>query len=100
MLLLGVPLQRIAGDSCARNAWENTTLTSAWIRGHRTPSFPPAILLITDPWQLPRPSRDFQRQQLPVIPMAADPKLSPQQHNRPALRENAATLLYGLQGRM
>ena len=100
LLQLGVPLQRIAGDSCARTTWENATRTSAWIRGPSPPSIPPAILLITDPWQLPRASRAFQRQQLLVTPMAADPKLSPQQRNRLALRETAATLLYGLQGRM
>ena len=100
LLQLGVPPARIAGDSCARTTWENATLTSAWIRGHSTPSSPPAILLITDPWQLPRASRAFQRQQLPVTPMAVDPGLSPQQRNRLALRETAATLLYGLQGRM
>jgi uncharacterized SAM-binding protein YcdF (DUF218 family) len=76
-------------------------LTSAWIRGHSTPSSRPGILLITDPWQLPRASRAFQRQQLPVTPVAADPPgLSPQQRNRLALRETAGTLLYGLQWRM
>jgi uncharacterized SAM-binding protein YcdF (DUF218 family) len=100
LLQLGVPPQRIAGDSCARTTWESATRTSAWIRGHSSPFSPPAILLITDPWQLPRASRAFQRQQLLVTPMAADPGLSPQQRNRLALRETAATLLYGLQGRM
>ena len=100
LLQLGVPPARIAGDSCARTTWENATLTSAWIRGYSTPSSPPAILLITDPWQLPRASRAFQRQRLPVTPIAVDPGLSPQQRNRLALRETAATLLYGLQGRM
>lgn len=100
LLQLGVAPQRLAGDSCARTTWENATRTSAWIRGHSSPSSPPAILLITDPWQLPRASRAFQRQQLPVTPVAADPGLSPQQRNRLALRETAGTLLYGLQGRM
>ena len=100
LLQLGVAPERIAGDSCARTTWENATRTSAWIRGPSTPSSPPAILLITDPWQLPRASRAFQRQQLSVIPLAVDPGLSPQQRNRLALRETAATLLYGLQARM
>jgi uncharacterized SAM-binding protein YcdF (DUF218 family) len=100
LLQLGVPPERIAGDSCARTTWENATRTSAWIRGSSTHSSPPAILLITDPWQLPRASRAFLRQQLSVTPMAVDPGLSPQQRNRLAIRETAATLLYGLQGRM
>jgi uncharacterized SAM-binding protein YcdF (DUF218 family) len=100
LIQLGVPSQRIAGDSCARTTWENATLTSAWIREHITSSSPPSILLITDPWQLPRATRAFQRQQLLVIPVAADPGLLAQQRNRLALRETAATLLYALQGRM
>jgi uncharacterized SAM-binding protein YcdF (DUF218 family) len=86
LLQLGVPPERIAGDNCARITWENANR--------------PAILLITDPWQLPRASRAFQRQPLPVTPIPADPGLPPHQSNRLALRESAATLLDGLQGRM
>jgi len=44
------------------------------------------VLLITDPWQLPRASHAFAHQGLQVQPLA--------------LRETAATLLYRLQGRM
>jgi len=100
LLRLGVPPERIAGDSCARTTWENATRTSAWIRQHHPPASTPAIVLITDPWQLPRASRAFLHQQLAVFPVAADPGLPPDRRNRLALREAAATLLYGLQGRM
>jgi uncharacterized SAM-binding protein YcdF (DUF218 family) len=99
LLRLGVPPDRIAGDSCARTTWENASRTSAWIHGQH-PAGRPAILLITDPWQLPRASRAFRQQQLTVIPVPADPPLPPEQRNRLALRESAATLLYGLQGRI
>lgn len=98
LLSLGVPAERIAGDSCARTTWENATLTTAWIRQHIPANTP--VLLITDPWQLPRASRAFARQNLPVTPIAAEPNLSPHERNRLALRESAATLLYALQGRM
>ncbi|TVS02365.1 MAG: YdcF family protein [Cyanobium sp. PLM2.Bin73] len=100
LLDLGVAPERIAGDSCARTTWENATLTSAWIHDHSPFSATPAIVLITDPWQLPRASRAFQRQQLVVSAVATEPELPPDQRNRLALRETAATLLYGLQGRM
>lgn len=100
LLDLGVPPGSIAGDSCARTTWENATLTSAWIRKQHTLASAPAIVLITDPWQLPRASRAFQHQKVAVSPVAADPGLTPDQSNRIALREVFATLLYGLQGRM
>ena len=100
LLQLGVPPGRIAGDSCARTTWENATLTSAWIRGHYTLANRPAIVLITDAWQLPRASRAFLVQKLAVTPVASDPGLPPRERNRLALRESAATLLYRLQGRM
>ena len=100
LLQLGVPPERIAGDNCARTTWENASLTSPWIRAHHSDANRPAILLITDPWQLPRASRAFQRQQLPVTPIPADPDLPPHQSNRLALRQSAATVLDGLQGRM
>ncbi|MCT0208293.1 YdcF family protein [Synechococcus sp. CS-1332] len=100
LLQLGVPPERISGDSCARTTWENATLTNTWIRDHHTLANRPAIVLITDPWQLPRASRAFQLQKLTVTPVAADPGLSPRERNRLALRESAATLLYRLQGRM
>ena len=100
LLELGVPPGRISGDSCASTTWENASLTGAWIRQHTTASSLPAIVLITDPWQLPRASRAFERQQLTVFPVAAEPALLPAQRNRLALRESAATLLYGLQGRL
>ncbi|MCT0249264.1 MAG: YdcF family protein [Cyanobacteria bacterium] len=101
LLQLGVSPARIAGDSCARTTWENATITNAWIRDHTSRTAPtPPLLLITDPWQLPRASRAFQRQQLSVTPVAVDPRLPPRQQNRLALRETAATLLYAFQGRM
>jgi uncharacterized SAM-binding protein YcdF (DUF218 family) len=94
---MGIAPNRIAGDSCARTTWENATLTASWLRQHH-PGAP--VLLITDPWQLPRASRAFQRQGLQVQPIAAAPQMHPAQQNRLALRETVATLLYYLQGRM
>ena len=38
------------------------------------------MLLITDPWQLPRASRAFSRQGLQVQPLAAEPQLSAPVH--------------------
>ena len=74
----------MSGD--ARTTWENATRTAAWLRQHHPGASLPAVLLITDPWQLPRAARAFARQGLQVHPLA--------------LRESAATLLYRLQGRM
>jgi uncharacterized SAM-binding protein YcdF (DUF218 family) len=97
LVQLGVAPSRIAGDSCARTTWENATRTASWLRQHH-PGAP--VLLITDPWQLPRASRAFARQGLQVQPLAAEPPLSAAERNRLALREAAATLLYWLLGRM
>jgi uncharacterized SAM-binding protein YcdF (DUF218 family) len=94
---LPCPPPAFCGDACARTTWENTTRTSACLQQHH-PGAP--VLLITDPWQLPRASRAFQRQGLSVIPLAAEPSLAVAARNRLALREAAGTLLYGLQGRM
>ena len=92
----GVPSARIAGDSCARTTWENATRTADWLRHHH-PGSP--VLLITDPWQLPRATAVFRRQGLDVESIPADPELSPIERNRLALRETAGSLLYELQGR-
>jgi uncharacterized SAM-binding protein YcdF (DUF218 family) len=97
LLELGVAPALVAGDSCARTTWENATRTAAWLRQHH-PGAP--VLLITDPWQLPRATRAFARQGLQVHPLAAEPPLTAPERNRLALREAAATLLYRLQGRM
>jgi uncharacterized SAM-binding protein YcdF (DUF218 family) len=97
LLALGVQPALVAGDSCARTTWENATLTAAWLRQHH-PGAP--VLLITDPWQLPRATAAFRRQDLEVTSLAADPALEPAERNRLALRETAATLLYRLQGRL
>ena len=97
---LGVAPSRIAGDCCARTTWENATRTAAWLRQHHPGASLPAILLITDPWQLPRAAHAFARQVLQVQPLAAEPPLTAPERNRLALREAAATLLYRLQGRM
>ena len=78
--------RRIAGDSCVRTTWENATRTTAWLRQHHPGASLPAVLLITDPWQLPRASRAFSRQGLQVQPLD--------------LREAPGTVLYWLQGRM
>lgn len=94
---LGIAPNRIAGDSCARTTWENATLTASWLNKHH-PGAP--VLLITDPWQLPRASRAFQRQGLQVLPVSAAPKMNPAQQNSLAVRETAGTILYYLQGRM
>ena len=97
LVQLGIAPSRISGDSCARTTWENATLTAAWLGQHH-PGAP--VLLITDPWQLPRAAHAFARQGLQVQPLAAEPQLSATERNRLALRETAATLLYRLQGRM
>jgi uncharacterized SAM-binding protein YcdF (DUF218 family) len=100
LVQLGVAPSRIAGDSCARTTWENATRTAAWLRQHHPGASLPAILLITDPWQLPRAAHAFARQGLQVQPLAAEPPLTAPERNRLVLRETAATLLYRLQGRM
>ena len=46
LLRLGVPPERVAGDSCARTTWENATLTTLWLQSHH-PGAP--VLLISDP---------------------------------------------------
>ena len=91
----GVPSARIAGDSCARTTWENATRTADWLRHHH-PGSP--VLLITDPWQLPRATAAFRRQGLTLQPIPAEPGLTATQRNRLALRETAGSLLYILQG--
>jgi len=97
----GVPSALVAGDSCASTTWENATRTAAWLRAqHPASGSLPPVLLITDPWQLPRAAHAFINQGLTVQPIAATPHLSPHERNRLALRETAATLLYRLQGRM
>lgn len=93
----GAPAGRVAGDSCARTTWENATLTNAWLQVHH-PGAP--VLLITDPWQLPRAANAFAHQGLRVLPLAVSPRLSRHERNRLALRETAGTLLYRLLGRM
>jgi len=92
----GVPSDQIAGDSCARTTWENATRTAAWLRHHHPGA---SVVLITDPWQLPRASAVFRRQGLQVQPLPAEPSFSSGQRNRIALRETAGTVLYALQGR-
>jgi len=97
LLAFGVaPPPCFAGDRCARTTCENAIRTSSWLRQHH-PGDP--VLLITDPWQLPRASAAFRRQHLQVIPLSAIPAFPPAVCNRLALRETAATLLYRLQGR-
>lgn len=96
LLEFGVPADRVSGDSCARTTWENARRTTVWLRDHH-PGV--AVLLISDPWQLPRATAAFRRQGLTVIPLPVVPSLSSRSRNRFALRETAATLLYKLQGR-
>ena len=87
----------VAGDSCARTTWENALFTASWLKSHH-PGAP--VLLITDPWQLPRAAHAFAHQGLSVIPFAAPVQLSSHDRNRLALREAAGTLLYRFLGRM
>ena len=93
----GGPAEGVAGDSCARTTWENATRTNTWLQVHH-PGAP--VLLITDPWQLPRAAHAFAHQGLSVLPFAVSPRLSSHERNRLALRETAGTLLYRLLGRM
>lgn len=97
LLALGVNPARVAGDSCARTTWENATRTAAWLHQNH-PGAP--VLLITDPWQLPRAAHAFVHQGLTVQPLAAEPALSASARNRLALRETLALLLYRAQGRI
>lgn len=100
LVALGVSPANVAGDDCARTTWENATLTTAWLREQSPDGRLPGIILITDPWQLPRASLAFQRQGVAVIPMSASvDHLSAREQNRLALRETAALILYRLQGR-
>ncbi len=100
LVALGVPAAKVAGDDCARTTWENAILTTAWLRQLNPGSPLPAIILITDPWQLPRASLAFRKQGVAVRPLAAPvDHLSAGEQNRLALRETAALLLYRLQGR-
>ncbi|MEB3324333.1 MAG: YdcF family protein [Cyanobacteriota bacterium] len=97
LLSLGVNPELVSGDACARTTWENATLTAAWLQKHH-PGAP--VLLITDPWQLPRAAHAFSHQGLQVYPLAAEPSLSPTERNKLALRETVATMLYRVQGRI
>ena len=96
LVRLGVPADRVAGDSCVRTTWENAKRTATWMREHHPGA---DVLLITDPWQLARAARAFQRQGLRVASLAAEPLLSPSERNSLAIREAFATSLYRLQGR-
>ena len=93
----GAPAERVAGDSCARTTWENATRTTEWLQRNHPGA---AVLLITDPWQLPRAAHAFVRQGLKVFPFAVAPQFSGRTRNRLALRESAATVLYRFEGRM
>ena len=93
----GAPAERVAGDSCADTTWQNAILTTEWL--HRNHPEAP-VLLITDPWQLPRAAHAFANQGLSVLPLAVSPRLGCHERNRLALRETAGTLLYRLLGRM
>lgn len=97
LLRLGVPPERVAGDSCARTTWENATLTTLWLQSHHPGA---AVLLISDPWQLPRATAAFRRQGVVVEPISAEPLLNASRRNRLVLRETLGTVLYRLQGRM
>lgn len=70
----GVPLGLVACDLCARSTWENATLSNAWMDLHH-PGAP--VLMITDPWQLPRVAQAFFASQgLNVLPLAVSTLLS------------------------
>lgn len=97
LVQLGVPPALVFGDDCARTTWENATRTADWLRRHHPQA---AVMLISDPWHLPRASRAFQREGLRVIPLAAAPRLAARALNHLALRETAATLLYAVQQRV
>lgn len=97
LLKLGVPPESIAGDSCARTTWENATRTTQWLRSNHPRA---AVMLITDPWQLPRATAAFRRQGLVLVPISVEPALSASERNRLVLRETAGAFIYRLQGRM
>ena len=93
----GVPAGRVAGDSCARTTWENATRTNAWLLVHH-PGAP--VLLLNDPWQMPRAAHAFARQGLDVLPRSVSPRLRRNERNRLVLRGNPGMLLYRLLERM
>ena len=92
-----MPPELVAGDSCARTTWESVTLTTLWLQSHHPGA---AVLLISDPWQLPRATAAFRRQGVVVEPISAEPLLNASRRNRLVLRETLGTVLYRLQGRM
>ena len=73
----GVPSQLVSGDSCARTTCENATRTAAWLRQHHPGASLPAILLITDPGQLPRAARAFAARACRCTPSPPSPHSPP-----------------------
>ncbi|WP_413404205.1 MULTISPECIES: YdcF family protein [unclassified Synechococcus] len=59
------PAGLVARDSCALTTWENATLTKTWLQTNH-PGAP--VLLITDPWQLPRAAHAFAHQGFACCP--------------------------------
>lgn len=105
LVALGVPPERVAGDSCARTTFENAKTTVCWLRKTKgkkemTTGRPSAITLITDQWQLPRATLVFNHAGVDVKPVSAPVVISQKEKNRLALRETMAMILYRLQARI
>lgn len=95
LLDLGLPVNGVAGDTCARTTWENATYTAQKLQ----PKGVKRIILITDRWQLPRATAAFHKQGFQVSSVASQPKLGDRQQNYLAIRETLATLSYWILGR-
>ncbi len=93
----GIPPESLYGDSCARTTWENALLTSEWINANYLGK---QIILITDPWQLPRATKTFIKQGISLTSIPVMPRLSNKEKNFLAKREALGTLIYILLGRM
>ncbi len=95
LIELGIPANRVAGDTCAGTTWENAVYTAQKLQ----PKGVKRIILITDRWQLPRATAAFHKQRFEVSSVASQPKLGDRQENYLAIRETLGTLSYRLLGR-
>ena len=93
----GIPAKFVYGDYCARTTWENALLTSRWVKANHLGK---QIILLTDPWQLPRATKSFERQGMTLIPVSVMPKLADKETNFLAKREALGTFVYILLGRI
>ena len=75
----------------------NSLLTSRWVKANHLGK---QIILLTDPWKLPRETKSFERQGMTLIPVSVMPKLADKETNFLAKREALGTFVYILLGRI